>query len=82
MIAITTKYLGPTDTKGSRIVASANGHRLVVGFNHASSNAHAEAAVALVRKMGWEWGATALIEGYTDTGRVYVFDNSDRIPLA
>lgn len=37
MIAIEVKYVGPTDHKPSRLVASTcNGHRLVMSYNTAS----------------------------------------------
>ena len=57
MQAIRTKYCGPTDTRGSRIVATAEGgpkpHRVSVPYDHESDDPHREAALALCRKMGW-----------------------------
>lgn len=56
MKAILTRYLGPTNTRGARIVASAEGvARLTVGYPHEldSEAAHAKAAEALANKYGW-----------------------------
>jgi len=48
MIAIVTKYYGPTDSKGSRIVATENGKRVTVGYDSGlnSEDNHAAAAEA------------------------------------
>jgi hypothetical protein len=53
--AIETRYLGPTDTKGGRIKASAWGGSVTVGYDHAldAQGAHRAAADALIAKMGW-----------------------------
>jgi hypothetical protein len=53
--AITTKYLPPTNYKGSRIKASCAARSLTVHIDHAlniEAN-HAAAAQALASKMGW-----------------------------
>ena len=52
MIAIVTKYHGPTDTKGSRIVASYNGRRITVAYDHGLDidGNHKKAAVAFSAK--------------------------------
>jgi hypothetical protein len=75
MIAITTKYVGPTNTKGSRIVATgAKGQTVTIGYHSTDANSdegrHHEAAKALCRKMGW---SGTLIPGSTDKGYVFVF---------
>jgi hypothetical protein len=71
MVAITTKYFGPTNFKGSRIKASANGNSVTIGFDYAlgSEERHAKAARALCDKMGWK---NKLIAGGLDAGN-YVF---------
>lgn len=78
MIAIQTKYLGPTNTRGSRIKAwTETGHRVTVGYPYdkrEGAEAHSVAAIALARSLGW--GGT-LIAGGTDTGYVFVFSTSD-----
>lgn len=56
MVAIQTKWIGPTDTKGSRIKAfTCNDHSITVGYasSLSSEEAHKGAAMALCNKMGW-----------------------------
>jgi hypothetical protein len=75
MKAILTRYIGATDTRGSRISASAEGgNRVVIPYpdeEHQGEAAHRVAAVALVRKMGW--GPVALAAGGMPNGGGYVF---------
>lgn len=55
MQAIVTKYKSPTNTTGSRIIASAAAGRKSVPYNSAltlDAN-HIEAANALMAKLGW-----------------------------
>lgn len=71
-MSIITKYLGPTNTKGGRIKATTgNGkHSVTIPYPYEDSrNAHALAALALARKLGWQG---TLIEGGTSTGSVFV----------
>ena len=79
MIAIQTKYLGPTNNRGSRIKAwTESGHSVTVPYPHEKNQgaeAHSVAAIALVQKLGW-YGD--LIAGGTDKGYVFVFADSDR----
>ena len=56
MKAIVTKYVGPTNTKPSRIVAKAEGVKSVtVSYDHSLNVAdnHKAAALALCNRMGW-----------------------------
>lgn len=56
MQAITTKFLGPTDRRGSRIVAHAQAGRVIIDWDHRlnpDAN-HAAAAAALARKFEWK----------------------------
>lgn len=56
MKAIQTKYHGPTNTRGSRITASAEGVKsLSINYPHEFSgmDAHAQAALALCKRHGW-----------------------------
>ena len=70
MKAIMTKYLGPTDRRGARIKASdLDRNSVTVSYDHASHDPHRDAAVALIRKMGWH-GTWA--EGGTQKGDVFV----------
>lgn len=72
MVAIEVKYIGPTNTKGSRYKASANGNSITVSANYslnAEENAK-NAANMLKAKMGWK-GRTAI--GGTEDGWAVVF---------
>jgi hypothetical protein len=57
--AIVTKYHGPTNSRGSRISATAEGGRVSMPYNSALSSErnHAVVAEALIRKRAWygEW---------------------------
>lgn len=77
MKAILARYLGPTDTRGSRIVATAEGgHRLTIGIDNrydVDKNAD-QAAEKLARDAGWlDGGAYRLVGGgLPDGDRCYV----------
>jgi hypothetical protein len=79
MQAIMTKYMGATNSRGSRIKAwTESGHSVTVPYpheKHQGAEAHSVAAIALVQKLGW-YGD--LIAGGTDVGYVFVFAHSDR----
>ena len=71
--SIITRYLGPTDCRGTRIVADAGkGARLTMPYDHAlnTNENHAEAAKALCLKMGWD-KVQAIYSGGHESG-VYV----------
>lgn len=53
MFTIKTTYKGPTNTRGSRIVATMNGHRITCTYNDMLStwHNHQEAAFAMIRYM-------------------------------
>ena len=73
MKAIVTKYHGPTNSRGARISATAEGgNRVVVHYDYGAREPHDEAALALCDKLGWKG---ALAEGGMPDGRgnVYVF---------
>lgn len=55
MQAIITKYLGPTNTKGSRIKASCAAGSVTIDYPDELSgiDCHAKAAYALLAKMHW-----------------------------
>lgn len=73
MIAIQTKFHGPTNVRGSRISATAERNRVMISVDHSVTHdeAHHKAARALCEKMGW---AGRLVCGGTKHGNVYVFD--------
>lgn len=73
MQAITTKYHGPSDSRGSRITARCQARRMTVAWDHSldlEAN-HAAAAERLARIMGWagQWVGGALPDG---TGNAFV----------
>ena len=53
--AIVTKYIGPSNTKGSRIKATAAAGSITVHLDHALNieENHAKAAEALANKFNW-----------------------------
>lgn len=72
-MAIITKYLSATNFRGARIKATTGNGKFSVTISYPyedSRNAHALAALALARKLGW---TGTLIEGGTATGSVFVF---------
>ncbi len=77
MKAIRTRYAGPANTRGSRIIATAEGgprpHRIVVPYDHGSDNPHADAAAALCRSLGWS--GTLVEGGLPDGSFAFVFVN-------
>lgn len=72
--AIETKYLGPTNTKGGRIKATAWAGSVTVPYDHALDTAenHHAAQLALRRKLGWQ-GKYA--QGGNAKGTGYYFVN-------
>lgn len=71
--AITTRYLGPTDHRGSRVKASCQALSVTQSWDDALSvdANHLAAAKSLATKLRWlgEWHGAALPDG---TGNVYV----------
>lgn len=72
MKAIVTRYLGPTNHRGSRIKATVEGARpLTIPYDSGSGNPHRDAAEALRDRQGW---SGALVEGALPNGdKVFVF---------
>lgn len=67
--SIATKYLGPTNCRGSRIKAtSSGGNSRTVPYDHSANNSdnHKIAAMALAAKMEWtgEWVGAESAKGY------------------
>ena len=81
MIAIHTKFIGASNTKGDRIKAyTANGLSVIIPYPYSESYelAHFEAVKALVAKHNLEWDLSDMRYGDSADGRGYVFcfDNS------
>ena len=79
MQAITTKYIGPTNYRGSRVKATCQAGSLTLGWDDALGVEpnHDRAAIALVRKLGWDQDCYGkqMTRGALPDGRgnVYVF---------
>ena len=76
MIAIHTKYLPATNTRGSRIKAyTSTGFSASVGYPHQLSYelAHFEAVKALIAKNKLDWSTDNMRFGDSADGRGYVF---------
>jgi hypothetical protein len=54
--AITTKFIPVTNTKGSRVSAKCEAGRIILSWDHAlnSEDNHKAAAMALIKKLGWD----------------------------
>jgi len=77
MQAIVTKYVGPTNVKGARIIAKAAAGKVCISYPYESTLAksHQIAAIALAKKLGWSGG---WIAGGMPSGDGYVFVCADR----
>lgn len=77
MVAILTRLVGPTNTRGARIiVTSGAGHRLTVPWDYSlgTTENHEAAARKLADSLSWSGdGYGRLISGYLPTGYVHVF---------
>ena len=75
--AIVTKFHGPTNTRGSRISATAEAGRIMLSWDHTlnGSDNHVAAARALADKMGWTVAAgyPALVGGALRGNAGYAF---------
>lgn len=80
MQAITTKYHGPTNTKGSRMTARALAGSVTMGYDHSIGiqENHELVARKLADKFGWLNGPRGtLVSGQTHSGDyVHVFTGS------
>ena len=72
--AIETKYVKATNTRSSRIKATAWGGTVTVGYDYAldTDGAHKAAADALIAKMGW---SGTFAQGGNVKGDGYYFVN-------
>lgn len=68
MQAIVTKFLGPTNYRGSRIKARCDAGSVVISLDYAESveENHRIAAMTLVKKLGWDgrWIGGSLSDGH------------------
>tara|TARA_R100001015_G_C4593346_1_gene148688 strand:+ start:261 stop:509 length:249 start_codon:yes stop_codon:yes gene_type:complete len=79
MIAIQTKYLGPTNTKGARIKAfTCNGHSVTIDYDYALSDEliHFEAVKAPKEKYSLDWNISEMTYGGLKEGYAFTFPHS------
>ena len=57
MQAIRTRYYGPTNTRGSRLVAKCEAGTFSMSYDHNLTDAqnHATCAARFMAKLGWNW---------------------------
>lgn len=78
MQAIRTRYYGPTNTRGSRIVArcQAGSHTMAYEPEYDATGNHGNAAQMLAAKLGWtkERGHTGMLGGCFNDDWYWVFN--------
>ncbi len=77
--AIVTKYLGPTNFRGSRVKATCEAGSITVPWNHGLNTGcnHAEACDALLAKLGW---TGEFMGSSVGTGFVFVYYRDSKLP--
>jgi len=72
MKTIETRYVGPGNVRGSRIIASDGDNRVIIPYDHElnSEQAHMKAAQEFMTRMKWNG---TLQGGHTKRGMVWVF---------
>ena len=80
MIAIHTKFIGPSNTQGARIKAYTVGTRSIPGFsvtipypNADAIPAHFQAVQSLVEKYGLDWDVQNMRYGDSSDGKGFSF---------
>ncbi len=78
MVIIKTKYVKPTNSRGSRIKAEANGFTASVPYPHHESYelAHFEAVKALIEKHNLDWDISNMGYGSDNNGYYFTFKHS------
>jgi hypothetical protein len=79
MKAITTRYAGPTNSRGARIIATdEDGNRVTIPYPHEldRDDGHTKAALALCTKMEW---SGSLVRGGSKGGYVFVWLSEEEI---
>jgi hypothetical protein len=79
MIAIQTKYIPASNTKGSRIKAwTCNGHSVTISapLEYCNEQRYFQAVKALAAKCKAEWDLSDMRYGGTDDGYVFCFADS------
>jgi len=78
MTIIKTKFLSPTNSRGSRIKAMANGFTVTIPYPYAKSYelAYYEAVKALVEKHNLDWDISNMGHGSDEDGYYFTFKHS------
>ena len=79
MVIIKTKFISPTNNRGSRIQASANGFKNTIPYPYEVSNeyCHFKAVQALIVKHGLDWNLKDIRYGSDENGDYFfAFDSS------
>ncbi len=78
MIAITTKYLAPTNTRGDRIKATAGKLSATVSYSYElyDEALHFEDVKELVSTHSLDWDISKMCFGGTETGYVFCLPES------
>ena len=75
MKAILVKYLGPTNTRGTRLKASdLDGNAVTIPYPYALPRGEGKAHAARLLCAKMQWDSTNLVEGEIKDGTVFVFD--------
>jgi deoxyribodipyrimidine photolyase len=72
--AITTKYICPTNKRGSRISAKCNAGRIIIEWDDALDHEqnHVAAVQALIKKLGWKGQWAFGSAGKNSAGETFV----------
>jgi hypothetical protein len=78
MTIIKTKYLSPTNTRGARIKAMANGFNVSIPYPYQLSHelVHFEAVKALITKHNLDWNISNMGYGSDNDGYYFTFASS------
>mgnify|MGYP000884365584 CR=1 FL=1 len=78
MIAINTKYLSPTNTRGARIKATTGDWSATISYSYELHDValHFEAVKELVIKHSLDWDISKMVYGGTNSGYVFCFPES------
>lgn len=82
MIAIHTKYISPTNSRGARIKAyTSSGFTATISYPHEFSHemCHYQAVKTLVEKNKLDWDLSEMRYGDSADGRGYVFCFADSV---
>lgn len=73
--AIETKYLGPTNTKGTRIKATCNAKSIIISWDYSldPEENHLKAAQALLNDLGWDKECNLVSGSIKSNKKGYVF---------